>query len=165
MINFSLSPSVNYKGFDLNLLFQGAAMSYVKYVEQLREPLWGNDSSNALEYFMDRWHPTDPTADPYDPNTQWESGKYAYIGTLSDENSRFNVQNASYLRLKSAELGYTLPKSWTEKAGIKSLRVFMNGYNLFTIKGVETDPEHPEDSNGNMYPLNRTFSVGANIKF
>lgn len=163
-INFSLAVGADYKGFDLNLLFQGTGMSYVKYVEQLREPMWGNDLSNALEYFMDRWHPASPTADPYDPSTEWVSGKYGYA-TLADENSRFNFFNASYLRLKSAEIGYTFPTAWIAKSGIKSLRLYLNGYNLFTIKSVEIDPEHPEDSYGNMYPLNRTFSVGANIKF
>lgn len=165
MVNFSFVAGADYKGFDVNLLFQGAAMSYVRYVEQLREPMWGNDLANALDYFMDRWHPTDPTANPYDPSTSWNSGKYAYIGSLADENSKFNFHNASYLRLKSIELGYTFPQKWIGKSGIKHLRLFVNGYNLFTIKSVEIDPEHPEDSYGNMYPLNRTFSVGANVKF
>ncbi|SEF41562.1 TonB-linked outer membrane protein, SusC/RagA family [Parabacteroides chinchillae] len=165
MINFSFAAGAEYKGFDLNLLFQGAGMSYVRYIEQLREPMWGNDYSNALEYFMDRWHPVDPTANPYAPSTIWVPGKFGYTGTVADENSRFNFYNASYLRLKSAEIGYTLPQQWVSKAGIKSVRIYLNGYNLFTIKGVEIDPEHPEDSYGNMYPLNRTFSVGANVKF
>ncbi|MDL2221464.1 TonB-dependent receptor [Parabacteroides sp. OttesenSCG-928-N08] len=165
MINFSLIVGADWKGFDLNLLFQGTTMSYVRYIEQLREPLWGNDNSNALEYFLDRWHPEDPTADPYDPNTQWISGKYGYTGSIADENSAFNFHDASYLRLKSAEIGYTLPRQLTNKMGIQGLRLYVNGYNLFTIKGVEIDPEHPEDSYGNMYPLNRSFTVGANVKF
>ena len=58
-----------------------------------------------------------------------------------------------------------MPQRWISKVGIKNLRLYVNAYNLFTIKGVEIDPEHPEDSYGNMYPLNRTFSVGANVKF
>ena len=166
LINFSLNIGADWKGFDLNLLFQGAAMQYNRYIEQLREPMWGNDYSNALDYFMDRWHPVDPTADPYDPSTEWVSGEYAYTGTLADEYSAYNVHNSSYVRLKSAELGYTFPQKWIEKSGIKSLRLYVNGYNLFTIKGVPFDPEHSgNDSYGNLYPLNRTFSVGVNVKF
>lgn len=166
LINFSLNVGADWKGFDLNLLFQGAAMQYNRYIEQLREPMWGNDFSNALEYFMDRWHPVDPTADPYDPNTEWISGEYAYTGSLADEYSAYNVHNSSYVRLKSAELGYTFPQTWIAKSGIKSLRLYVNGYNLFTIKGVPFDPEHSgNDSYGNLYPLNRTFSVGVNVKF
>lgn len=166
LINFSLNIGADWKGFDLNLLFQGAAMQYNRYIEQLREPMWGNDYSNALDYFMDRWHPVDPTADPYNPSTEWVSGEYAYTGTLADEYSAYNVHNSSYVRLKSAELGYTFPQKWIEKSGIKSLRLYVNGYNLFTIKGVPFDPEHSgNDSYGNLYPLNRTFSVGVNVKF
>lgn len=166
LINFSLNIGADWKGFDLNLLFQGAAMQYNRYIEQLREPMWGHDFSNALAYFMDRWHPADPTANPYDPSTEWIPGTYAYTGTLADEWSSYNVHNSSYLRLKSAELGYTFPKQWLAKTGIKNLRLYVNGYNLFTIKGVEFDPEHSgNDSWGNLYPLNRTFSVGVNVKF
>lgn len=166
LINFSLNMGANWKGFDLNLLFQGAAMQYNRYIEQLREPMWGSDYSNALDYFMDRWHPVDPTADPYDPSTKWISGEYAYTGTLSDEWSEYNVHNSSYIRLKSAELGYTFPQKWIGKSGIKDLRLYVNGYNLFTVKGVPFDPEHSgNDTWGNLYPLNRTFSIGVNVKF
>ena len=165
LINFSLNLGAEYKGFDLNVLLQGAGMSYVKYVEQLREPMWGNDNSNALEYFMDRWHPVDPNADPYNPSTQWVSGDYAYGAKLCDENSKFNFFNASYLRLKNIELGYTLPKKWLGNSGVKYLRLYVNAYNLLTIDGVHLDPEHPNDSYGNLYPLNRTFSFGVNLKF
>lgn len=164
-INFSFSLGADWKGFDLNVLLQGSAMSNVKYVEQLREPMWGNDNSNALAYFLDRWHPTDPLADPYDHTTTWLPGKYAYTGSLPDENSAFNVHDASYLRLKSLELGYTLPSKVIAKTGIKNARVYVNGYNLLTIKSIELDPEHTSDSYGNLYPLNRTFSVGLNVKF
>lgn len=166
LINFSLNIGADWRGFDLSLLFQGAAMQYNRYIEQLREPMWGNDYSNALDYFMDRWHPVDPTADPYDPTTAWTSGEYAYTGTLSDEWSAYNVHNSSYVRLKSAEIGYTFPQKWLGKTGVKKLRLYINGYNLFTVKAVPFDPEHSgNDTWGNLYPLNRTFSVGVNIKF
>lgn len=165
LVNFSLSLGAQYKGFDLNMLLQGATMFYVKYVEQLREPMWGNSNSNALEYFLDRWHLEDMYANPYDHDAVWIPGKYPYTGTLPDENSVYNFHNASYLRLKSIELGYTLPTWITMKAGINSARIFVNGYNLLTFKGVELDPEHPNDQYGNAYPLNRTFSIGLNVKF
>lgn len=166
LINFSMNVNADWKGFDLNLLFQGSAMVYNRYVEQLREPLWGSDYSNALDYFMDRWHPVDPTADPYDPAIQWIPGEQAYTGTIPWEWSEFNIHNSSYIRLKSAELGYTFPKKWLGNSGIKYLRLYINGYNLFTIKGVHFDPEHSgSESWGNLYPLNRTFSVGVNVKF
>lgn len=163
-IYFGLNVGVQYKGFDLNVLLQGTAMTYVSYPEQLAAPLvWGG---NALEYFLDRWHPEDPMADPYHPSTKWISGKYCYTTSTPQAKGTKAIQNASYLRLKTLELGYTLPKSVTNMVGIKNARLYFNGYNLLTFSGLKyVDPEHPADSNGYTYPLNKTFNIGLNIKF
>ena len=68
--------------------------------------------------------------------------------------------------MKTAEIGYTLPKHWLAPVGVKSLRVYMNGYNLFTLTGVKgVDPERPTELYGYMYPLNRTYNFGASITF
>lgn len=164
LMNFGLNISADYMGFDLNLMFQGSSMSYVAYGEQLSSPLsW---DGNALDMFMDRWRPADPKKDPYDPSNEWVSGYYAYGATSYDSNSRFAIQNGTYLRLKSAELGYTLPSKWLGKAGVKQLRLFTNVYNLLTITGVKgVDPEKPTEQYGYMYPLNRTVNFGASISF
>ncbi len=136
------------------------------YGEQLRQPLWGNGESGAMEQFMDRWHPEDPKADPYSPTTKWVPGHFAYTGTLPDEQSSFNDENGAYLRLKSIELGYSVPSKWITRAGIKNFRVYANAYNLFTITKVKwVDPEHPIDTFGYLYPLNKTVSVGINLTF
>ena len=165
-MNYSMIFDASYKGFDLNFLLQGSAMSSLVYGEQLREPMWGSGQSGAMVQFMDRWHPVDPKADPYSPQTVWASGHYAYTGTLPDVNSTFNVENSAYLRLKSIELGYTIPSRWMLRTGVKNLRLSVNAYNLFTITKVNyVDPEHPNDTYGYLYPLNKTYSVGLNIKF
>lgn len=164
MFSYGLTLDASWKGFDLAMLFQGAAKVYVNYVEILAEPIWGSNYSNALEMFMDRWHPADPTANPYDPNTKWVKGKYAYTGTVARGNSTFSYQNASYLRLKTVELGYTLPVSLLKRAGIKGARVYANVYNAHTWSSMKfIDPEHPSDSYGNVYPLNRTYNMGFTI--
>lgn len=164
LMNFGLTIALNYKGFDLNLLFQGGGMSYVAYGQQLSAPLaW---DGNALQTFMDRWHTADPKADPYNPNNKWISGYWANTGTSVDDNSMRAIQNGAYMRLKSAEIGYTLPKAWVNKMGIKGVRFFANGYNIFTITGVKgLDPEHPADLYGYMYPISRTINTGATITF
>jgi len=164
LISYGLTLGGSYKGFDLNMLFQGTGLFNVSYIEQLREPLWGGGS--GLAQFLDRWHPVDPNADPYDPNTEWVSGHFAYTGTLPDENSTYNIQDASYLRLKSIELGYTFPEKWISKIGIKGARVFVNGYNILTFTDIKyVDPEHPSSTYGYLYPLNKTYSVGLNVQF
>jgi TonB-linked SusC/RagA family outer membrane protein len=163
-VNFGFNISANYKGFDVNILLQGAALRTISYTELVREPLWAG--TGALIQFTDRWHPADPKADPYDPNIKWIEGYYAYTGSLPDVNSKFNMQNASYLRLKNAELGYTLPRSLTTKLGIKELRMYVNGYNLLTATKLKyMDPEHTSDNYGYMYPINKSINIGLNIKF
>ena len=165
-MNFSLIFDASYRGFDLNLLLQGAAMSSLVYGEQLREPMWGSGNSGAMVQFMDRWHPADPNADPYDPATEWVPGHYAYTGTLPDVNSTFNTEDGAYLRLKSIELGYSVPSAITQRIGVADLRIYANTYNLFTITKVNyVDPEHPNDTYGYLYPLNKSITAGVNINF
>lgn len=164
MMNFGLTFNASYKNFDLNLLFQGAAMRYIAYEELLYEPLWGG--SNALSQFMDRWHPKDPYADPYNPALEWEEGYYGYTGSRPDKNSTYNMQNAAYLRLKNIEIGYTLPVNWMNKVNIKSMRIYLSAYNLLTFTPLKyLDPEFPSSSQGYNYPLNKTITLGLNLKF
>ncbi|WP_300599259.1 TonB-dependent receptor [Niabella sp.] len=165
-VNYGFSANFSYKGIDLFFLLQGSALSTVQYVEQLYQPLWGNNESGAMVQFMDRWHPKDPKADPYDPKTEWVPGYYGYTGTLPDASSSYNSVNGAYLRLKSVELGYTLPGKWITRLGVKNTRFYVNGYNLLTSTKVKyVDPEHPTDSYGYLYPLNKTVSVGLNVTF
>ncbi len=164
LLNFGITIGADWKGFDLNMLWQGAGMSYIAYGEQLSAPLlW---DGNALDLFLDRWHPNDPNADPYDPSQTWTSGYYAYGAITPDNNSEFMIQKGNYLRLKSIELGYTLPKNLLSSVGVKNLRIYINAYNLLTITGVKgVDPEKPANLYGYMYPLNRSYNFGLNVTF
>lgn len=164
LLHFGINFDCQYKGFDLSLLFQGAALSYVGPSEQMDQPF--RDNGNALEIFMDRWHPIDPSANPYDPSTEWIKGYYAYTGTVAKRESEFSMQNAAYVRLKSIELGYTIPDKILKHVGAKSLRVYFNAYNPFTITKLKgADPEHPSDNYGYIYPLSKIFTFGFNIIF
>lgn len=165
LINFGLDMDFSFKGFDLNVLFQGAAMSNVAYTGQLNQPLYAGKAT-PLTMFLDRWRPADPHADPFDEFTAWIPGKFAMMGSsVPEENSKANMYNSSYLRLKNIELGYTLPKKIVGKVGIQNLRVFVNAYNILTFSALKfVDPEHPS-SDSYMYPLNRTVSLGVNCKF
>ena len=85
---------------------------------------------------------------------------------------RIDVWNpsATYIRLKSLEVGYTLPKAWLKKIGMSSARVFVNGFNLLTICNSalkDADPEREErDWGANLaYPLMRSYNFGLNINF
>jgi hypothetical protein len=163
-LNFSLAYDASYKNFDLNFLFQGTALGSMQY----REPLyaiWGTNGGGTLEQYLDRWHPVDPMADPYNPETEWVSGYYGFTGRYPRENSEFNRVSTAYLRLKSLEFGYTLPKKSRALASM-NVRVFANAYNIFTITGVKfVDPEHPDSDMGRLYPLNKTYTVGVSATF
>jgi hypothetical protein len=164
LMNFGLTIGANWKGIDLNMLLQGSAMSYIAYGEQLSAPL--QFDGNALDMFLDRWRPIDPNAHPYNPATEWISGYYAFGAKTPDANSEFMIQKGDYLRLKSIELGYTLPKQWLAPLGVKNLRVYFNAYNLLTLTDVKgVDPEKPTELYGYMYPMNKTYNFGANITF
>jgi hypothetical protein len=135
----------------------------------LNTPLWAG--GNALRQFLDRYHPVDPSADPYDPNTEWVTGEYAYTGTVPFTNTLANAQNAKYFRIKTIEFGYSLPKKWFSKVGVKGLRFYANGYNVLTITDIlSLDPEHPPGTSegrnefGYTYPLDKKFTFGLNLK-
>ena len=163
-LNYSLILDVNYRNFDLNVLLQGTALGSMEYKEPLYS-IWGSNGGGALTQYLDRWHPVNPNADIYDPKTEWISGYYNYTGSArARSNSSFNRVSTAYLRLKSVELGYTLP----EIAALPGsrFRVYANAYNILTFTGVKfVDPEHSDDELGRLYPLNKTYTVGLSLTF
>lgn len=166
IINFGFTMAFNFKGFDLTALLQGSAGKWIAYPIYYAYPL--DHSGNSFARFLNNWHPADPTANPFNPNTVYVPGTYAYTGTNINSLSTGpgGINNASYVRLKSLEIGYTFPVKWMKPVGMKGLRVFVNGYDLITITGLKgVDPEHPADLYGEQYPLSHIFSAGLSAKF
>jgi hypothetical protein len=173
LINYGISIGGQWKGVDLTMLWQGSGKKYVIAREFLYQPLWSN--SNALRDFTDRWHPADPNADPYDPTTEWVAGEYGYTGTSPNSTSDFNIQNAAYIRLKSIEIGYTLPNTILDRVSLQNVRLYVNAYNLLTFTKLRyMDPEFYTTNDtskagltdlGYNYPINKSFSIGLTAKF
>jgi TonB-linked SusC/RagA family outer membrane protein len=170
LITYGINLGGSYKNLDFNFLFQGAGMVNASYLEQLSTPLWAG--GNALSQFLNRWHPADPTADPYSPSTVWVPGYYAYTGTVPYTNTLANLHSAAYLRLKSVEIGYSLSQKLLSRTGIKGVRFFVNAYNLLTFTHLKyLDPEHPsaisavDQQYGYAYPLDKIYSIGLNVQF
>ncbi|WP_188746313.1 SusC/RagA family TonB-linked outer membrane protein [Parapedobacter defluvii] len=159
-INYGLNLSASWKKFDVNALFQGAANFNFQYIEQLRAPLpWGR---NSLTMFMDRWH----HEDIYDANSPWVPGRYPATNypASNNWNSQFWWPDASYLRLKHVELGYTIGP--LRKAGDMQVRVFATGFNLATWTKVKyVDPEKDPETYNYLYPLMRIYNFGINVTF
>ncbi len=175
VFNYGISLGASWRGIDLALDFQGVHGVFVKYNELLVEALPFGEQ-NTLAFFIDRWHPVDPNADYFDASTEWVPGFFPVTGHDGRRTGTNGIQDASYMRLKTSELGYTLPDRWVSKAGIKNLRIYFSGYNLLTFTGLKyMDPERPgerinnEDGVGDVdlynYPNNKTYTFGASIKF
>lgn len=161
-MNFSLAFSCDWKGLDFSVLFQGTAMGSYKYDEPLYS-IWGSNGGGALDIFLDRWHPAGAYTDVYDQSLEWVPGHYAFTGHSPIKDSEFNRVSTAYLRLKSIEVGYTIPKFKNSSFG---LRIFVNAYNMLTLTGIKyVDPEHPDTDYGRMYPLNKTVTAGINLSF
>jgi TonB-linked SusC/RagA family outer membrane protein len=173
LVNYGINFSAQWKGVDFNMLWQGAGKKYVIAREFLYQPLWSN--SNAIADFNDRWHPANPDADPYDPATEWVEGEYGFTGTSPNAASDFNIQNAAYVRLKSVEIGYTVPNTLIKRVGLQNLRVYASAYNLLTFTKLQyMDPEFYTNNDtsragladlGYMYPINKSYSIGLTAKF
>ena len=172
-LQFGLNLNLSYKSFDLNALFQGAALFSINH---RNNDIWGYGRYPTLhKKYLDRWRPTNATDDPYDPNTQWTSGFYPALrksfANTTDENA-IDIWRipATYLRLKTLEVGYNLPRNFIRNLGLSNVRVFASGTNLFTLcrkELREIDPEKNENSwdAGLSYPIMKDLLLGININF
>ncbi|KFC34539.1 hypothetical protein FF18_07595 [Elizabethkingia anophelis] len=159
-IMFGLNLNVNWKGFDFSVLFQGAANFNQYFSNEYQNPLY--NGANSLDMFMDRWH----RQDPYDPTSPWVPGKFPATWPTGSPNNQktsdFWLKDASYVRLKNIQLGYTFKGGMLESIGVKKLRVYLNGFNLFTWDKVKyMDPEN-NSSRGLYYPQQRVINFGLN---
>lgn len=168
LLYYGLSLDLEYKSFYMNMLFQGSALNRTKFDEVGGVVLfWGKANSPAT--YFDRWH----QADMMDPDSEWIPGYWpsTRIGgnmPFTDWDDDFRLRKANYLRMKSLELGYILPKKWVTSIGLSNVKVYFNAYNLFTICEEflkNFDPEKPAGAynGGFSYPLMRTYSFGLNI--
>ena len=166
--NFGFDITADWKGFDLSVFLQGVGK---RDYFQGSFYFWGADNTgrwNSMglvqheDYFRnDPNHPLGLNTDGYYPRPLWGTGKNQQVQT------RY-LQNAAYLRLKNLQLGYSLPSSLVQKAGMSKVRLFVSGQNLLTITKMTTlfDPETiGGNSRGNVYPLTKVYSFGLNVTF
>lgn len=173
-LQFGLNLNASYKNFEIVASFAGSSMFTMS---KGRGDQWGYGTQYRffLAEYMDRWHTANDTDNPYDPATTWVPGKWEALTVNGNGNQTGTAtdkwrMDATYLRLKSLELGYNVPARYAKVIGLKSAKVYVNGYNLFTICNPflkDMDPERDEGAfgAGNTYPLMRSFNLGLNIKF
>ena len=172
-LQYGLTLNGEWKGLDLNILLQGSALFSIYTAPG---DVWGYGAyPNLWSKYMDRWHTEDPLANPYDPATKWVEGEFPALRTNftgTNDNlitNRWRL-NAAYLRIKSVELGYTVPKKIIRTFKLDNLRVYLNCFNLFTfcnknVKGMDPEREEGSYTADLTYPLMRSYNLGINVNF
>ena len=168
ILNFGFNMSASYKNFDFKADFSGGSMYSYNQQWEMRSP-YQNTGNLLKNFYEDRWH----RVDPLDLNSEWVSGQYPALRFNNGDHSNYNknssfwLTNMSYLRLRTMELGYTLPKTLAEKAKLQKVRFYVNTYNLFSLDKLRKLGVEPEimDENGLQYPQNRLVNLGVNLSF
>jgi TonB-linked SusC/RagA family outer membrane protein len=146
---FGTNIRMDYKNFDLSMLLQGAANVWQRF--WVPQGVFGNV---LQDMFDNRPHEGNPNS-KY-PNLTYDGSQVSAL------DSEFTMRDASYVRLKNLELGYTVN---AENFFLESMRIYVNGFNLLTFDKLKwVDPEG-SDSRGRFYPQNKIFNVGVNINF
>lgn len=154
-IVYGFTLAGEWKGIDFNAFFQGQGQA-----KQIVMPTM----NMATDFYDGRWREGNTPEE--NANARWPK---AFVGqTYSDSwngvQSTWWLRSVNFLRLKSLEIGYTLPHKWTQSIGIENIRFYFNGSNLFTIDNYKI--ADPEIGNAiTSYPLQRSLTFGAGITF
>ena len=169
-ITYGFGATAQWKGWDFNLFFQGVARtSFFLSGSSIRSPFsTGNMERAAIneDVYGNVWMSTN-TAEQNAGVTypRLSAGSGGAGSTNNNRASTWWLRDGSFLRLKSMEIGYSLPQHILQKSFIKSLRFYISGNNLLCFSPFKLwDPEKGT-SDGSGYPLNRTFSIGFNANF
>ena len=156
---FSMSNSFAWRGFDLEIFFQGVAGNQI-YNSNRASLEAMSVAQNQMTSVLDRW------TGPGTSNTM----PRAVFGDPNQNNrtsDRF-IEDGSYLRLKNVTLGYTLPERLTKKALMSNVRVYVSGQNLFTLtrySGLDPEISSTTGNDDNLYPGSRSVKVGLSLTF
>jgi TonB-linked SusC/RagA family outer membrane protein len=158
LMTFGLTSTFSWKGFDLGLFFQGSGQSSINVRQFMTVPFENNGSNTGYEYMDNRW-----TAD--NPNGKYPRSTPAPYANNTKDSDFWRI-NSSYLRLKTLNLGYTLPASLTQKLKLSSVRVYGIAQNVFTISKINhIDPEMGYTHRETAYPVMRATTLGLDISF
>ena len=141
-------------------MFQGVGGAQALYVGKYMALSDVEGNFNRSKEIMNAWSPSNtgsniPRLSKNDPNSNFSTPSDWYL------------ENASYLRLKNIEIGYSLPQKLIQKAHLQQVRFYVQGMNLLTfdkLGDVNMDPE-TGNGNGSWYPIQRIYNFGVNVTF
>ena len=166
-INYGFGLSMGYKGFDFSFFFQGLGRESFWIDYNKTAPFINQDDdwddyigvNQLLQVIADN-HWSVSNRDPY---AFWPRLSTEKVNNNSQRSTWF-MRDGSFLRLKSLEIGYTLPKKWLKKLGMDTVRIYYSGTNLLCFSKFDLwDPEMAEDGLG--YPIQRVNNIGINFSF
>ncbi len=153
--NFGFGLSLQYKGFDFSMMWQGVAgRSY--YLSGQR--IWET-------YNFNQWHKEAWSQARLDANLPITYPRLDPGSNASKILSDFWLVNGDYLRLKNVEVGYSLPQRWARSIRAQQIRFYVNGLNLLTFDNYPVKYQDPEQNSELLYPVFSTYNVGLNISF
>jgi hypothetical protein len=164
-ITYGFSFGGAFREFDFSILFQGS--DHVSFRASKKSSRGFQEQGGAVDYLKDySW-----TQERYDSGAKI---KFPHLSSSASQVSNYQsstlwVEDASYLRLKNVEIGYTFKGKILDKAGIQNARFYVNGTNLYTWHNLfpGENPEIPTYNDGNYepYPIMRNVNFGVNINF
>lgn len=157
---YAATISAGWKGFDLSIFLQGAA-DVCRYFGTNVVGYFGGDTTHPSTNWLDAWSPTNPDATW--PRTFKNSDS---VSSPSKVYSDFWCRSTDYLRIKSVNFSYTIPKKLTKKIKIERIQIYYAGENLYTFDSLpfNVDPEVPS-GDIEYYPSSISHSIGLNITF
>ena len=156
---YNFNATVRYKGFDFNIMFQGAGLNSKLMTKSMYEPVREENRFQTIHLY--RW-----TED------RWRDGEKILYPRLSAAQNNHNqatntffLKRGDYLRLKNIELGYTFSKRQLAFFGLSSARVYVSGNNVYTWSEIKNFDPEMGNSNGYFYPQLKLWNAGVNINF
>ena len=158
-LQYGAGLGLRYAGFDFNILFTGQDGGMQALTG---ESIWEfHDNGTVRTHHLNRFNPADPGS--------WANATYPRLSLNNKANnqrtSTYWMRDASMVRLKTAEIGFTLPAKWVSKITLQKVRVYLNGYNLHTWSSTDLVDIEARSSHYVVYPIQRIFNGGINLTF
>ncbi|MCK7556298.1 TonB-dependent receptor [Chitinophaga sedimenti] len=158
-MQYGVGFGAKYKGFDLGLMFTGHSGQQLPLTG---ESIWEfHDNGTVRDHHLGRFNPEDATT--------WENASYPRLSLANKANnqrtSTYWLRDGKMVRLKTMELGYTLPQQIAKKIKLDNLRIYASGYNLFTWSSTDLVDTEARSGHYVLYPIQRIINAGISVSF
>lgn len=156
-ITYGATLSGQVYGFDFSVMIQGVGQYTRNFGSHVMFEWYGNNHYYA-DFCDNRW-----TKEKYESGKSYSHPAISANGGSSHESNDYYTMDASYIRLKNVQIGYTIPAKITRKIGMNNVRIFMSADNLHTWTNMKTKIIDPEQSNFFSYPMMKTYTAGISV--